>query len=85
MDGRTDGCSPGPIPPDIEKQNTATVRLIIERNITQLKRHRTVAMMKLGPGPSRPVPTKGGTWTVPLRTGRFPRVNRIHAFASHGA
>lgn len=35
------------IPPDIEKQNTATVRLILERNFVQLKRHRAVKWMRL--------------------------------------
>jgi hypothetical protein len=35
------------IPPDIERQNTATVRLILERNFVQLKRHRAVKWMKL--------------------------------------
>ena len=36
------------IPPDIETKATPAVRLIVERNLTNLKRHRNTAMYKLG-------------------------------------
>lgn len=36
------------IPPDIETQATPTVRLVVERNLTNLRRCRNLAMYKLG-------------------------------------
>ena len=38
------------IPPDIETQATPAVRLIVERNLVNLKRARNIAMYKLDPG-----------------------------------
>ena len=38
------------IPPDIETQATPAVRLIVERNLVNLKRARNIAMYKLEPG-----------------------------------